>query len=123
GKKLLVVDDDALVLSGTASVLASWGCEVDAATSREQVEQLLRSGAKWDLIISDYQLENDTNGIDVIALVRQHCSKPIPCILVSGNTTPAILKLAGTNGHHLLHKPVKPAKLRSLAVYLLEGAS
>lgn len=123
GKKLLVVDDDALVLSGTASVLASWGCQVDTATSLAQVEQLLLDGAVWDLIISDYQLGNDTNGIDVIASVRQHLNELIPCILVSGDTAPAVLKLASVSGHHLLYKPVKPAKLRSLAVYLLEGST
>lgn len=120
GKKFLVVDDDAPVLSGTADMLASWGCKVDTATSLEQVEQLLRNGMTWDFIVSDYQLENEVSGIDVIAMVRGHANRQIPCILISGDTSPALLKLASINGHQLLHKPVRPAKLRSLIIYELE---
>lgn len=123
GKRLLVVDDDALVLSSTSSILASWGCEVSTATSISEVRQLLLQGAAWDLIITDYQLDNEGSGIDVIALIREHHNKQVPCILISGDIGPAVLKLASVGGHHLLHKPVRPAKLRSLVVYLLEAAA
>lgn len=123
GKRLLVVDDDALVLSSTSSILASWGCEVSTATSISEVRQLLQQGAAWDLIITDYQLDNEGSGIDVIALIREHHNKQVPCILISGDIGPAVLKLASVGGHHLLHKPVRPAKLRSLVVYLLEAAA
>ena len=120
GKRLLIIDDDAAVLSGTAGILTSWGCQVNAAASVAQVEQFLHDGMEWDLIISDYQLENNTNGINVIDLVRQHQNQRIPCILISGDTSPTVLKLASVSGHHLLHKPVRPAKLRSLIEHLLE---
>ncbi len=123
GKRLLIVDDDAAVLSASASTLASWGCRVSAAASVAQVEQFMRDGMEWDFIVSDYQLGNDMNGIDVIELVRRHQNQQIPCILISGNTSPAILKLASISGHHLLHKPVRPAKLRSLIVHLLKGGA
>ena len=120
GKRLLVVDDDPMVLSSTASILTSWGCIVSTAASLTQVEQFLRDGETWDFIISDYQLGNKHSGIDIVAMVRQHHGRQIPCILISGDTSPAIVKLASVSGHHLLHKPVRPAKLRSLIIYLLE---
>lgn len=120
GKRLLVVDDDPMVLSSTASILASWGCIVSTAASLAQVRQFLRDGEAWDFIISDYQLGNRESGIDIVAMVRQHYGRQIPCVLISGDTSPAILKLASVSGHHLLHKPVRPAKLRSLIIYLLE---
>jgi CheY-like chemotaxis protein len=96
---------------------------VSTAASLTQVRQLLREGSTWDLVITDYQLDNEGSGIDVIALIRQHHDKQIPCILISGDIGPAVLKLASVGGHHLLHKPVRPAKLRSLVVYLLEVAT
>ncbi|MFZ3017633.1 MAG: ATP-binding protein [Gallionella sp.] len=120
GKKLLVVDDDEMVLNSTASILIAWGCQVTLATSLAQVEQSLQNGMTWDMVISDYQLENNTTGIDVIGMVQQNQAQNLPCILVSGDTGPTVLKLAAVSGHHLLHKPVKPAKLRSLAIHLLE---
>ncbi|OGS91978.1 MAG: hypothetical protein A2Z95_03640 [Gallionellales bacterium GWA2_60_18] len=119
GKKLLVVDDDPMVLAGTAGILASWGCEVTAAASLAEVERHLREGARWDFIISDYQLGNDANGVDVITRVRMYYNRLIPSLLISGDTSPTVMKLASVNGHHLLHKPVKPAKLRSLVLHLL----
>lgn len=118
-KRLLVVDDDEMVLSSTSGILTAWGGKVSTAASLEQVERLLQSGEKWDLIISDYQLEGGTNGIDVVTMVRQNLDVNIPCILISGDTSPTILKLASVGGYRLLHKPVRPAKLRSLVEYLL----
>lgn len=123
GKRLLIVDDDAAVLFGTSDIMASWGCQVSAAASVAQVEQMIRDGAEWDFIISDYQLENDTNGIDVVDLVRRHQKQQVPCILITGDTSTAVLKLVSVSGHHLLYKPVKPAKLRSLILHLLAEGS
>lgn len=120
GKRLLVVDDDEMVLNSTASILIAWNCQVTLATTVTQVEQYLQDGMTWDMIISDYQLENNATGIDVIAIVHQRLGRNLPCILVSGDTGPAVLKLAAVSGYHLLHKPVKPAKLRSLVIHLLE---
>jgi CheY-like chemotaxis protein/anti-sigma regulatory factor (Ser/Thr protein kinase) len=122
GKKLLVVDDDMAVLSSTASLLRSWGCIVSQASSFEQVEQLLHDGLTCDFIVSDYQLGEGENGIDAISLVRQHHNRQVPSILVSGDTSPAVLQVASANGLHLLQKPVKPGKLRSLIVHLLESS-
>jgi signal transduction histidine kinase len=121
GMNLLVVDDDMAVLSGTSGLLRSWGCIVSQASSFAQVEQLLREGPAWDFIVSDYQLGGDKNGFDVIAMVRQHHNKPIPCVLISGDTGPAFLEMAKASGHPLLQKPVKPSKLRSLIVNLFAG--
>ncbi len=120
GKRLLVVDDDALVLASTASILASWGCSVSPASSLADVQKMLSGGAGWDLVISDYQLADDVTGIDVINAVRESLSETPPCILISGDTSPSVLKLASVSGLHLLHKPVRPAKLRSLVLYLIE---
>lgn len=122
GKRLLIVDDDIAVLSSTSRLLRSWGYIVSQAASFEQVEQLLRDGLTWDFIISDYQLGEEKNGFDVIALVRQHHSKPIPCILISGDTSQAVLEKASMNCHHFLQKPVKPGKLRSLIEHMLKEA-
>jgi len=123
GKRLLVVDDDIAVLSSTASLLRSWGCIVSQVGSFAQVEQLLCDGATWDFVVSDYQLGSKENGIDVITLARQHLNKQIPGILISGDTSQVVLDIISASGFHLLQKPVKAGKLRSLIVYLLAVVS
>lgn len=120
GRKLLVVEDDPAVLSGTANLLLSWNFLVSTAASIEQVEKLIHNGEKWDLIISDYQLENNTNGIEVIASARRHQKQAVPCILVTGDASQKVTLLASNNGYPLVYKPIKPAKLRSLIMHLLE---
>lgn len=120
GKKVLIVDGDPLVLDGTAMILGSWGYKVTAVTTLAAVQKKLAEGARWDLLISDYQLGQGATGLDVSETVRQHGAAPTPCILISGDTSAMVQKMADGAGLHLLHKPVKPAKLRSLVQYHLK---
>jgi CheY-like chemotaxis protein/two-component sensor histidine kinase len=120
GKKVLIVDGDLLVLDGTALILGSWGYQVTALTTLAAVQKRLVEGESWDLVISDYQLDRGATGLDVSETVRQHCATLTPCILISGDTSVIVQKMADGAGHHLLHKPVKPAKLRSLVQYHLK---
>lgn len=119
GKRLLVVDDDELVLSSTATILESWGGGVTTSTSLHGVCGLLEQGASWDLIISDYQLSATETGMDVIAMIKAKLGEDIKAILISGDTGSVLSNLASSAGFHLMHKPVKPAKLRSLSLFLL----
>ncbi len=118
-KNILVVDDDEQVLSGTATIMNAWGGKVSTATGLQVVRQLFSGGERWDLIISDYQLGMNETGFDVIAEVRARQGMYIPAILISGDTSSELQQSASLAGHHLLYKPVKPAKLRSLLIFLL----
>ncbi len=119
GKKLLIVDDDPLVLESTVHILSSWGCIVSSADSMAAVKKLLSEGFKWDLIITDFQLEENTTGLSVIQEVKQKLNEAIPCILITGNTSQEITRLVKLGGDWVLYKPVRPAKLRSLVEFLL----
>jgi DNA-binding response OmpR family regulator len=119
GKKVLIVDGDPHVLDGTAMILNSWGYKVTAVTMLDAVQQRLAAGERWDLVISDYQLGGDATGLDVSKTVRLHLGAQTPCILISGDTSLSVQKRVDGAGLYLLHKPVKPAKLRSLVQYHL----
>jgi signal transduction histidine kinase len=123
GKNILVIDDDELVLTSTATILTSWGGKVETASSVQSVLTLLSGGAVWDIIISDYQLGMNETGIDAILAVRKQLQNNTPAILISGDTSPDLLQLANAAGHHLMHKPVRPAKLRSLVIFLLNEST
>jgi CheY-like chemotaxis protein len=118
-KKVLIVDGDPHVLDGTAMILNSWGYQVTAVTMLDAVQKKLAEGERWDLVISDYQLGGDATGLDVSETVRLHLGLQTPCILISGDTSLIVKKKVDSAGLHLLHKPVKPAKLRSLVQYHL----
>jgi CheY-like chemotaxis protein len=71
-----------------------------------------------DLIISDYRLRDGENGIAVLQQLRKRAGRAVPACLISGDTDPALLLAVRQAGLTLLHKPVRPAKLRSLIARL-----
>ncbi|NMF90039.1 response regulator [Aromatoleum petrolei] len=115
GLHVALVDDDPLARGSMQSLLTSWGCKVAAAGDAESlVDQLNRDGTVPELIISDFRLDGGFNGIDVIRSLRAWTAADIPAVLVTGDTGPDTLRQAQEEGLPLLHKPVRPARLRAL---------
>jgi CheY-like chemotaxis protein len=122
GKLVVVIDDDALVLDGIGGALRSWGCRVVAAGSLSAALAGLDGHGRPDLIISDFQLAEGQSGIAAIAQLRERFGAPIPAFLITGDTAPERLRQARESGHHLLHKPVRPMRLRAMVSQLLQGS-
>jgi two-component system, sensor histidine kinase len=118
GKLVVVIDDDALVIEGMASVLKTWGCQVVAAASDDEAIASLAERPP-DLIISDYRLSDEKTGFEAVERLRHAFGAPIPAFLISGDTAPERLREAKASGYYLLHKPVLPMTLRSLVNQLL----
>jgi len=119
GDAVLVIEDDDLVRQALGELLHSWGYQVAQAGGLQEAQQVLQSGFVPAIIISDYCLNGDSQGIEVIAALRQQLGYPVPACLVSGDADPALLMAAQTAQLTLLQKPVRPAKLRSLLRRLL----
>src|SRR5690606_23859184 len=85
GRIALLVDDDATVLTGVADKLRSWGLTVFASTAAEgALAELAAAGCVPDLIVADYQLGRDEDGIALIDRIRGRFSQPIPALLLTG---------------------------------------
>lgn len=122
GTRVAVVDDDPLALASIHSLLVSWGCEVQACTGLDSLlMELSTRGVTPEVVVSDFRLQGSRNGIDVIRGVRNRYDPKLPAILISGDTGSDTLRLAQHEGLVLLHKPVRPAKLRALLNRLLAG--
>jgi CheY-like chemotaxis protein len=103
-------------------ILRSWGCDVVAAKSAgEALARMATGGRGPDLIISDYRLADEKTGITAIEHVRAELGATIPAFLISGDTAPEVLREATASGHHLLHKPVAPMRLRAILNRLLRS--
>lgn len=114
GLRVLVVEDDVLAQEGLVSLLESWGIVVSVAEGLSEALLHLKNGPVPDLILSDYRLRGEENGLDVVHQLRTVAGQSISACLLSGNTDPGLMEAARTAGLTLLHKPVRPAKLRSL---------
>ena len=120
GKSVLVVDNDVRALDGMRGVLTGWGCSVMTAGSEAAALACLSDhDTSPDLIISDYHLEEGTNGIQLIGRLREELGAPVPAFLISGDTAPELLREASASGCYLLHKPVLPMTLRATVSQLL----
>lgn len=120
GASILVVDDDSLVQEAMKSLLAHWGCSITvAANGDDAVATLAQCKRIPDAILCDYRLSGNETGIEAIHRLRSAYGMQIPATLVSGDTSPERLREARQRGLTLLHKPVRPAKLRALLEHLL----
>ena len=123
-KLVVVIDDDPLVLEGMAGLFRSWGYQLVAGTDDEALAGVADRDRPPDLIVSDYHLSGGKTGIEVIEGLRSTLSAEIPAFLVSGDTSPELLRQARASGYHLLHKPVDPMTLRAMVSHVMrEGAA
>jgi len=90
GKGLVfVIDDEPSVLKGLPLVIEDWGYTV--LTARTELEAIsVLNGRKQapDIVIADYRLRGICNGAQVVVHIRQTFGRPVPCILITGDTAP-----------------------------------
>ena len=121
--QVLLVEDDELVRESYERLLLLWGCNVISGTSKTTaLMQLETLGWSPHVIISDYALGEDGNGLALIAAIRQHQNWAVPAALITGNTEDAELRTLSDNNTRLLYKPVKPAVLMKTLLELLSAS-
>lgn len=119
-KRVLCIDNEPSVLAGMRALLEGWGCDVALAADEKQSLATLSAGEP-DLVIADFQLDEEVTGLDVVDALNQHARKRFPVIIVTANNTEDIRRLTQNSGHLFMAKPVKPAKLRALMATLLHS--
>lgn len=117
---VVVIDDEMAVREAMSSLLESWGHQVIAAGSGDEIiERLSICLVRPHLIISDYRLREGETGIEVIDRLQAEYNEPIPAMLVTGDTAPDRLVEAQASGLLLLHKPVSNSRLRAAIANLV----
>ncbi|MEZ5595804.1 MAG: hybrid sensor histidine kinase/response regulator [Pseudomonadales bacterium] len=111
GKRVLIVEDDPDVLDATGALLRRWGCEV------QQMLMIPRTLPDVDIVISDRQI-GDEDGLEFLRRISLH-RPDVRTMLISGDSSQGLREMANSAGVPLLHKPVRPVRLRSLLLHLL----
>ncbi|MDQ2106075.1 response regulator, partial [Azospirillum isscasi] len=118
--RVLVVEDDPMVLEALGALLGQWGCAVIAADSVDAALERLGPGPQApDLVISDLRLKGAVNGIVAIRQIGKALDTALPGLILTGDTDPMRLREARLSGYPLLHKPVAPMALRGAVARLL----
>ena len=117
GALILVIDDEVAVREAMDALLTGWGYSVLTAASGDEALSVLAHGKESPrLIICDYRLRGEENGIEAIRSIQAECKQPIAAVLITGDTAEDRLIEAQASGLVLLHKPVHNSKLRAVIV-------
>lgn len=120
GLRLLLVDDERDVLMALAGYLELRGAEaILASSSREAEDALRREATLPDLIVTDYRLGSDDDGVTLLNLLRAFHGHDLPGIILTGESSPQTLRILAGSGYPTLSKPVHPQDLESLIAQVL----
>lgn len=118
GRRVLVVENDRAMREAFAMLLRSWGMEVAGAAGVAEASAAAGERSP-DILLTDYRLDGDETGVQVIELVRQRLGTPLPALIVSAEAAEAVRRLAAPLGAPVLEKPVAEAELRRVVGSLL----
>ncbi|MDI6849197.1 MAG: PAS domain S-box protein [Candidatus Saccharicenans sp.] len=89
GRRILLVEDDALIALMESELLQSGGYEVITALSGEQALEIFQSDPAIDLVLMDIDLGPGIDGGETAR--RMLAQKDIPVVFISSHTEPEIL--------------------------------
>lgn len=114
GVRILCVDDDRDILNATRTVLERWGADVCSLGTVQEFRREVEAGSEYEIVLMDYQLHDDSNGLELLHQYRSHRVNPFLGVLITAEQDPAVEEAALEAGYQFLAKPVEPAKLRSI---------
>jgi CheY-like chemotaxis protein len=120
---VVLVDDDPANLAAMEALCITWGCLVLTAPHAEAalaaLEQELRVP---DLLVTDMRLGPGLDGLALVAALREQVESPVPALLVTAETDPALALRAQQQGVALLNKPAGAERLLAAMADLLPPA-
>ncbi len=114
GLRILVIEDDRQSAQALRGLLDSWGCVVAVVEGLQGALTVVDGGFVPDLVLSDFRLRAGESGMQTLEHLRTTLMRSLPACLMSGDTDPELIQSCRDAGLPLLHKPVRPAKLRTL---------
>ncbi len=117
---ILVIDNEPLMLTAISSQLSDWGCRVLAVKdARQMYEALATSTEQPSLIVADYHLDDEQNGVDTVLNLLEEKGWDIPCVICSADPSEQVRQHTSNAHFQFLRKPVKSLALRRIIKQVL----
>ena len=97
-----------------------WGCQVQTAMGVDDIDLSELKGHCPDLVIVDYHLDHGETGLTAIEFLHEQIGYAIPTLMITANYSQELKQHVRECGYHLLNKPIKPHKLKSILRYLFQ---
>ncbi|HEV7375585.1 MAG TPA: sigma-54 dependent transcriptional regulator [Pyrinomonadaceae bacterium] len=118
-KRILIVDDDRASCELLREIFAEQGWSAETAQTPERAYELARS-EKFNLVVSDVNLEAGESGLDLLRKLRDRC----PVILVTGfGTLESAVEAAREGAWDFISKPFKVDEVTAMARRAMENES
>jgi CheY-like chemotaxis protein len=121
GTAVVCLDNDAQIRRGMSALLQSLGADVTAVSSGWALRELLQGGARPSIVLADYHLDDEENGVDAVCDAQRDYGCHTPCIVISADNSIEVRDRVSAAGFRFLPKPVQPARLQALITALLEN--
>ncbi|HKW84853.1 MAG TPA: response regulator, partial [Burkholderiaceae bacterium] len=113
GLRVWLIEDDTAVRDAMVARLRQWGAQVNALSSRADLElQLAGAPALPALVVSDQRLPDGT-GLQCVARIREYAGRSVSALIVTGDTAPSDIAGLVSSGLPVLHKPFSGGELLS----------
>ncbi len=113
GAFVVFVEDEEGQRDAMEQLLRNWGCHVVAVSSAaEAIDQLQNHLRLPNVLIADYQLQNNETGLGAIRAIRSAVAEHVPALIITGECSMAIEKIMDGQGVSVLRKPLSPEQLR-----------
>ncbi|WP_339864438.1 ATP-binding response regulator [Paremcibacter congregatus] len=112
---IILIDDERDALDAMSTLLENWGhTVVPFEAETEALQYLSHHDFCPDMIITDFRLREMRTGAEAISAINKKLKKSVPAVIITGDTAKDRMLQARKSGHVLLHKPILPAKLRTV---------
>jgi Na+/proline symporter/signal transduction histidine kinase len=119
--RVLCIDNEPDILDGMNLLLDRWGCTVMLAEEEARAEACLREQGLPDMVLVDFHLAQQSNGLDVMRRLDQVAGRRLPAIVITADRSAELEDRVRAQGYGLLRKPIKPAALRALITNTLKN--
>lgn len=114
GLKVLCIDNELRILAGMQALLEQWGCMVTCASNLGEAIRRWQHESPPDIVLADFHLDNDENGLDVLQALNYHWHCPLSAIVISANNSDDLHSMVKQHGYFFLPKPLQPSALHSM---------
>jgi len=118
GMKVLIMDDDESILQSMSGLLSAWKCDVVTGESADAIIDKIPPDYIPNVIITDYQLNNDKTGLQEIERLKDRFKRHIDAFVITGTDFSLYDDALKTCNYTVLQKPVSPAKLCALLRFI-----
>jgi signal transduction histidine kinase len=119
---IVLIDNEPLMLTAMQTQLQEWGCKVVAVKDEASLNATL---AKLNIVpaivISDYHLDNNKNGVDLVEKSMTKYAWQTPVIICSADPSEQVREHTSKAKFYFMRKPIKALALKKLMRQLLDN--